>query len=318
MLDPMMEQLINSHVTVMKMRFGVYLFAATVLIGNDHNFISTAKAQTEPVNVDLSVIQDSAVSRYGSAYRTGLKIPPKSNPISQLYITPQNSNRQKVGTPKKNYRIIQPKNIKKLLKMSTSPAAPSLGKALTAPSPAPVPFKKVIKALAVPSTVSVPKPLTPKKNEKTNSSLTSTQATGKMVPSPPPLPPRLAKAVEPMAKKGQESVQPQSIKIAPGQIIQIEFKESATQLPEVMKDSLRKLVDTAQGKKELWFRLMAYANAEGMSASKARRLSLSRALSVRSFLIESGLRSTRIGVMALGNKSPDTPKNRVDISIAKR
>jgi outer membrane protein OmpA-like peptidoglycan-associated protein len=85
-----------------------------------------------------------------------------------------------------------------------------------------------------------------------------------------------------------------------------------------MKISLRKLADGVRGKKELWLRLMAYANAEGMTASKARRLSLSRALSVRSFLIESGLRSTRIGVMALGNKSPDKPKNRVDIKIAKR
>jgi outer membrane protein OmpA-like peptidoglycan-associated protein len=55
-----------------------------------------------------------------------------------------------------------------------------------------------------------------------------------------------------------------------------------------------------------------------MTASKARRLSLSRALSVRSFLIKSGVRSTRIGVMALGNKSSGTLQNRVDISISKR
>ena len=85
-----------------------------------------------------------------------------------------------------------------------------------------------------------------------------------------------------------------------------------------MKDYLRKLADGLHDKKDLSLRLMAYADAEGLSASKARRLSLSRALSVRSFLIESGVKSTRIGVMALGRKTPDNPKNRVDISIAKR
>ena len=100
--------------------------------------------------------------------------------------------------------------------------------------------------------------------------------------------------------------------------MRIAFDEKATKLPDSMKDYLRKLADGLHDKKDLSLRLMAYADAEGLSASKARRLSLSRALSVRSFLIESGVRSTRIGVMALGSKTPDNPKNRVDISIAKR
>ena len=61
--------------------------------------------------------------------------------------------------------------------------------------------------------------------------------------------------------------------------------------------------------------LWAYAGEPNLSASKARRLSLSRALSVRTFLISKGVRSTRIDVRALGNKVPGGQPNRVDLRI---
>ena len=64
--------------------------------------------------------------------------------------------------------------------------------------------------------------------------------------------------------------------------------------------------------------LMAYAAGEDLTSSKARRISLSRALSVRSFLIEKGVRSTRIDVRALGDKSEDEPQNRVDVNVIER
>ncbi len=48
--------------------------------------------------------------------------------------------------------------------------------------------------------------------------------------------------------------------------------------------------------------------------SKARRLSLSRALAVRAFLIDQGVRSTRMDVRALGDKVQDGPSDRVDIA----
>jgi outer membrane protein OmpA-like peptidoglycan-associated protein len=72
--------------------------------------------------------------------------------------------------------------------------------------------------------------------------------------------------------------------------------------------------------------LIAYASGEGMSASKARRLSLARALSVREYLIANGIEGTRMDVRALGdeagrlpNGSPaGSPANRVDIAMIKR
>jgi outer membrane protein OmpA-like peptidoglycan-associated protein len=47
-------------------------------------------------------------------------------------------------------------------------------------------------------------------------------------------------------------------------------------------------------------------------------MSLSRALAIRSFLIENGVRSTRIDVRALGNKTTEEPFNRVDLKVTER
>jgi hypothetical protein len=61
--------------------------------------------------------------------------------------------------------------------------------------------------------------------------------------------------------------------------------------------------------------LKAYAGGTAETLSSARRLSLSRALSVRSFLIEQGIRSTRIDVRALGRAEDSGPPERVDIVL---
>jgi len=61
--------------------------------------------------------------------------------------------------------------------------------------------------------------------------------------------------------------------------------------------------------------IRAYASASGAdAASGARRLSLSRALAVRGFLIDRGIRSTRIDVRALGAPSDNSPPDRVEVA----
>ena len=62
--------------------------------------------------------------------------------------------------------------------------------------------------------------------------------------------------------------------------------------------------------------LRSYASDVNESASAARRLSLARALAVRSFLIEAGVNSTRIDVRALGAKNERGPADRVDLVVA--
>jgi len=62
--------------------------------------------------------------------------------------------------------------------------------------------------------------------------------------------------------------------------------------------------------------LQAYAaGSQSGGASGSRRLSLARALEVRSYLIRKGLKSTRIDVRALGTPDASGPADRVDIIL---
>ncbi len=78
------------------------------------------------------------------------------------------------------------------------------------------------------------------------------------------------------------------------------------------------LANALREKKDFRLQLQAYAGGQDLSTSKARRMSLSRALAVRSFLIGKGVRSTQIDVRALGNKTNEKPVNRVDLNLTKR
>ena len=63
----------------------------------------------------------------------------------------------------------------------------------------------------------------------------------------------------------------------------------------------------------LRLQLAAYATSTDDNPSRARRLSLSRALAIRSYLVEKGVKSTRMDVRALGNKFEKAPGDRVDL-----
>ncbi len=78
------------------------------------------------------------------------------------------------------------------------------------------------------------------------------------------------------------------------------------------------LASSIRGEKHFRLQVLAYAGGQNLSTSKARRMSLSRALAVRAFLINKGVRSTQIDVRALGNKTSEKPVNRVDLNLAKR
>ncbi|HTH18406.1 MAG TPA: OmpA family protein, partial [Magnetospirillum sp.] len=90
-------------------------------------------------------------------------------------------------------------------------------------------------------------------------------------------------------------------------------------LPDAMLPELDKLVKRMQRDDSVGLQLLAYAEGDDANASKARRLSLSRALEVRKYLMEQGLRSTRIEVRALGNKIEGAgPADRVDAVLVGR
>ena len=98
----------------------------------------------------------------------------------------------------------------------------------------------------------------------------------------------------------------------------LRFPAGAAALPPEAERPLARLAGRLGEDERLRLRLKAYASGGSGSASQTRRLSLSRALAVRSFLIEQGVRSTRIDLRALGDRTEDEPADRVDILVVER
>jgi outer membrane protein OmpA-like peptidoglycan-associated protein len=95
--------------------------------------------------------------------------------------------------------------------------------------------------------------------------------------------------------------------------MQIVFAGESAELPPDILPKLDAVAEKLLQDESLRLQLMAYASGTEDTASKARRISLSRALAVRAYLISKGIRSTRMDVRALGNKVEGEPADRVDI-----
>lgn len=282
---------------------------------------------TDNVTVDLSVIGDSGAGPVpGSSFlarpsgggpRMGLLVPGGRNPVSQLHVrvpgaSPDRIKLRRPGTKKKKpVKRVAKKKVKKP-KSAPAPVAVSKPPApMAAKPPAPPEAKKPAKPE---KTVAKAPPAPPK------------PAKPKMKSSAPPAPPApaapapvtAAKPEPKPMKKEQAALPPPEEAVKPGRALRVMFGPTASKLPADAKDGLKALAKKIKGKDKLRLQLMAFAGGKSLSASKARRMSLSRALSVRSFLIESGVRSTRIDVRALGSKTTEEPVNRVDVNIVER
>lgn len=95
------------------------------------------------------------------------------------------------------------------------------------------------------------------------------------------------------------------------------FAEGSTDLSDSAKETLTKLTERLSGQPDRRIQLRAFALGSESNASLARRLSHSRALAVRGFLIEKGVSSRRIDIRALGETAPGGPPDRVDVLDAR-
>ena len=91
------------------------------------------------------------------------------------------------------------------------------------------------------------------------------------------------------------------------------FKPSAKTVDENGLSTLRARLKASEFDENQRFQLTAYSSDK--NPSKARRMSLMRAISVRSFLIKMGVDGNKITVRALGNNMDAELSNRVDIVL---
>jgi len=97
--------------------------------------------------------------------------------------------------------------------------------------------------------------------------------------------------------------------------IQVLFDEGRSDFVDSMATPLAPLVKNLKSNEKSRVQLLAYAASVDGNASKARRLSLSRALSVRAHLMAQGIASTRMDVRALGDRTKTGPADRVDVML---
>jgi outer membrane protein OmpA-like peptidoglycan-associated protein len=95
----------------------------------------------------------------------------------------------------------------------------------------------------------------------------------------------------------------------------VTFGPAETDLSPASAIAIQNLVQTGPQGDGISFNVVAYAAGTPEDPSTARRLSLARALAVRSALIADGVSSTRIYVRALGAQAGDAPADRVDLSV---
>src|SRR3546814_15156424 len=93
---------------------------------------------------------------------------------------------------------------------------------------------------------------------------------------------------------------------AQGGMVTIPFATEQADLPKGQVAALDSLAQQMAGSEER-LQIRAYAASTGTDGSGARRLSLSRSLAVRAYLLAQGLRSTRIAVRTLGTPTDGSP-----------
>ncbi len=97
-------------------------------------------------------------------------------------------------------------------------------------------------------------------------------------------------------------------------VARILFPAKASTLPLAAENGLKKLAIKIKANPEVSIRLWSYAaSAIGDSQGAARRLSLSRALSVRKFFVSQGIPTNRMDIRSLDSEATGKDSHRLDV-----
>jgi len=190
------------------------------------------------------------------------------------------------------------------------PAAPVVTPPAPIPAPAPVVAEKPV---AAPKPVEQ-KPVAESKAKPAAAEIKASENT------PPPLAPVLPAApaaITPPAKAApvaEAAPSPTAVDANAKPAHSVKFDKDKTDLSDDAKSELNAIAEKAKDAQS-GLRIVAYASGTPEQASVARRMSLSRALQVRAFLIGKGVNQLSINVQALGNQTTGSNADRADIFI---
>jgi outer membrane protein OmpA-like peptidoglycan-associated protein len=180
------------------------------------------------------------------------------------------------------------------------PAAEPATAAKQAPAPGPAVAAKQAPPTA-PATSPSPQPAVPE-------SVPALASIAPIAPAPPP-PGEKPPAPPPVSDTAQTKAAPTSTGL------RLTFAPGASDLSPESSASIKQLTAGVKLGDLTTFNVEAYAPGKADDPSTARRVSLSRAMAVRSALVADGVPSARIFVRALGEQFGDGPPDRADISV---
>jgi outer membrane protein OmpA-like peptidoglycan-associated protein len=127
-----------------------------------------------------------------------------------------------------------------------------------------------------------------------------------------------AAAVPPTSTPPTSAAEPRAASAVASPTERILFRPDDANLADEARQELDRLAARLGADGRLYVQLVAYASGDG-DASQARRLSLSRALAARSYLVDHGVEIKQIDVRPLGNKlEPGAVPDRIDLVITQR
>jgi len=200
----------------------------------------------------------------------------------------------------------------------TQPAIAALAAPVPGPGPRPQPSNDAPAPVLPPQPARqiAPAPLAP-------TSPTPPLATPAATAAPAPAPTRIttaaAQAPAPVAAPPVASPPPVQMAAATtvgAGLSAVKFNAGATDLARGPQPTLDAVASRLLGNDNLRVQVIAHATGSADDAMEARRVSLARAVAVRAYLIDKGVRSLRIDVRALGNRSDGGPVvDQVDLLV---
>ncbi|MEE8445091.1 MAG: OmpA family protein [Alphaproteobacteria bacterium] len=134
-----------------------------------------------------------------------------------------------------------------------------------------------------------------------------------VIDTPPPEEPRVA-TLPPGSRDTR--IKGDGPKAAPtGVSVRILFPADLLAVPEREKAKLDEVVARMKADPNVRLEIVGYASELADERGRARRRSLDRVLSVRQYLVERGVTVDRLSVRALGDKTGEIPRDRVDIML---
>lgn len=204
-----------------------------------------------------------------------------------------------------------------------TPSQPTI--ALGSPVPAPAPMPTLPQSTATPTPpvvaptpphVEAPSPPHAPPAEASNGGAPTPLAAAPPAAAPAPTPAPAAAPPSGNAAAGAAATQPTQVATIGGALNTVKFAAGSVDLPPDSQAMLNTVAAKLMADDTLRVQLIAHASGSADQAMEARRISLARAVAVRAYLIDKGVRSLRMDVRALGNRADDGPPgDQVDLLI---